>query len=82
MVAADRAAADGRPKKKGVAGMSDTSNHVSGILALALGVWAIAKRQVGFGVVNPKPQFTINGPLAVLIGVALLGIGAFLLLSA
>lgn len=58
------------------------SNHVNGAVAIGVGLYAIVKGKMGFGALNPTPQFYINGLPAILMGIVVVGIGAFLLLSA
>ena len=54
-------------------------HHVQAFLALSLGLAAIVTRRIGFGAGSPRPQFTIQGPLAVALGVAVTGIGVWLM---
>jgi hypothetical protein len=56
--------------------------HFSGLLGIAVGVYAIVKRQIGFGAGTPRPQFVVAGPLAVVLGIAATIVGAWLLFYA
>jgi hypothetical protein len=56
-------------------------NKYPGLLSIGLGVYAIAKRKIGVG--PPaliRPQFLVTGLPAVLLGIALVGIGVVLML--
>lgn len=57
------------------------NRYYVGLLSIGLGVYAIAKRNIGVG---PsawiRPQFYVTGFPAVLLGVALVGLGALALL--
>jgi hypothetical protein len=53
----------------------------TGALAIGLGVYAITKRNIGLGPsVLIRPQFSLTGLPAVLLGIALVGLGAVMLL--
>ena len=58
------------------------SNHVHGVMAISVGLYAIVKGKMGIGAATPAPQFYINGLPAVLMGIVAVGTAAFLLLSA
>ena len=56
--------------------------HFSGLLGIGIGLYAIVKRQIGFGPGAPRPQFVVTGPIAVILGIAATIIGGWLLLYA
>jgi hypothetical protein len=63
--------------------MAHNSYHIYGLVGIALGLYSVFKRKIGIGNgVSPRPQFFIVGLPAVLLGIAVIGIGVCLMLSA
>lgn len=57
------------------------NRYYLGLLAIGLGVYAIAKRNLGVGpAAMIRPQFSVTGFPAVLLGIALVGVGVLVLL--
>lgn len=57
------------------------NRYYVGLLSIGLGVYAIAKRNIGVGPsVLIRPQFSVTGFPAVLLGIALVALGALALL--
>ena len=58
------------------------NSKYTAVLAIGLGVYAIAKRNIGLGPsVLIRPQFSVTGLPAVFLGIALVGIGVVMILS-
>jgi hypothetical protein len=57
------------------------SNQVYGVLGIGLGLYSVVTRKMGFGALTARPQFTISGPIAVVLGIAVMGVGTWLLFS-
>jgi hypothetical protein len=52
-----------------------------GVLAIGLGIYAIVKRNIGLGPsASIRPQFYVTGFPAVLLGIALVGLGLVMML--
>lgn len=57
------------------------NRYYVGLLAIGLGLYAIVKRNIGVGPsVLIRPQFSVTGFPAVLVGVTLLGLGVLVLI--